>query len=65
MERQLAPATISAMILSAPAWQRLALAVRNPRLRERAADAMAERIVEAFEDRSEPDPRQMALPIIG
>jgi hypothetical protein len=63
MQRQPEPAEIASMILSAPAWVRLALAVRNPRLQERAVDVLADRIGGAMGDKGEPDPRQLALPM--
>jgi hypothetical protein len=60
MKHQPIPSTIASVILSAPAWERLALAVRNPRLRERAAVNIAERIA-MMDDEPESDPRQLPL----
>ncbi|WP_367613616.1 DUF6771 family protein [Sphingomonas sp. AP4-R1] len=53
------------MLLTAPTWARLGLSVRDERLRERAADAMAARIVQGLEGIAEPDPRQLVLHLDG
>lgn len=55
---------LSAILLNAPAWARLGLTVRDPRLRERAADALAATIVRKL-DEAEPvaDRDQLALPL--
>ncbi|WP_366510229.1 DUF6771 family protein [uncultured Sphingomonas sp.] len=60
MERLSAPA-IASMLLTAPAWARLGLTVRDERLRERAADAMAVRIVRGLGEGQEPNPDQLTL----
>ena len=60
---RLSPATVAAMILTSPAWARVGLTVRDHRLRQRAANEVAGRIVDGL-DAPEPaseDPRQMAL----
>lgn len=55
---------LSEIILDAPAWVRLGLAVTDARLRERAADALAAMIVEKSGATSEADdPNQLALSI--
>ena len=46
MERE----RLSVILQSAPAWARLGLTVPDPRLRERAADALAATIVERLDD---------------
>ena len=56
------PATLAAMILTAPAWARVGLTVRDHRLRERAATVVAEAIVAELDpERMPDDPRQLAL----
>ena len=58
------PATVSAAIMSAPAFARLGLSMRDPNTRERAADALAVAIVERLEHvRPEHDGNQMPLPL--
>lgn len=53
---------ISSILLSAPAWARVGLTVRDERMRERAADALAITIVERLEHPvSQSDPDQMML----
>lgn len=46
----LAPADIVPVILAAPAWARLGIAVRDPRLRARAAERLARTILEELDD---------------
>lgn len=61
---QLSPATLSAAIMSAPAFARLGLSMRDARMRERAADALAVAIVEGLErPRPDHDGSQMKLPL--
>ena len=50
-------------ILSAAGWARVGLTVRDERLRERAAEAMAAAIIDRLEDRPRPDGSQLALPL--
>ena len=60
---RLSPATVATMILTSPDWARLGLTGRDHRLRQRAADEVAGRIVAGL-DEPEPaseDPPQMAL----
>jgi hypothetical protein len=53
---------LSLIVLNAPAWVRLGLAVPDARLRERAADALAATIVEKLEDREDvEDANQLTL----
>jgi hypothetical protein len=53
---------ISTVLLSAPAWARLGLTVRDERMRERAADVLAATILERLQHPiSRPDPDQMLL----
>lgn len=53
---------LSLIVLNAPAWVRLGLAVPDVRLRERAADALAATIVDKLEDRDDvDDTNQLAL----
>ncbi|MFC7537846.1 DUF6771 family protein [Sphingomonas sp. GCM10030256] len=58
------PERLSTILLNAPAWARLGLTVRDSRLRERAADALAATIVQKL---GEPvhvvDRDQLALPL--
>ncbi|MCW3797130.1 hypothetical protein OMW55_04825 [Sphingomonas sp. BN140010] len=55
---------LSLILQSAPAWVRLGLTVPDPRLRERAADALAATIVERLDEpiRIE-DRNQLVLPL--
>lgn len=46
----IAPADIVPVILAAPAWARLGIAVRDPRLRARAAETLARTILEELDD---------------
>lgn len=62
MER-LTPPTLAATILDAPAWAQLGLAVRDPRMRERAAQAVAAFVIQRLEGEEPIDDRQLALPI--
>lgn len=58
------PSAVSAAIMSAPAFARLGLSMRDARTRERAADALAVAIVEGLErPRTEYDGSQMTLPL--
>lgn len=58
MERE----SISRIILNAPAWARVALTMRDERMRERAADVLAASILEKLNAQPAPDPNQMTLP---
>lgn len=60
----LSPATVSAAIMSAPAFARLGFSMRDPNTRERAVDALSVAIVEHLKH-SHPliDPDQMPLPL--
>ena len=57
---RLAPSLIATSILDAPTWARLGIGVRDPRMRERAAEEIAARICQA-ERPAEPDTRQLPL----
>ena len=58
------PLALSAAIRSAPVLTRLGIAVRDPRLRERAADRLAHSIIEWLERAPEPhDDNQLTLPL--
>lgn len=46
----LAPADIVPGILNAPGWARLGIAVRDPRLRKRAAETLARAILEELDE---------------
>lgn len=60
----LTPATVSAAIMSAPAFARLGLSMRDPNTRERAADALAVAIVERLEHAPpDHDGNQIPLPL--
>lgn len=54
---------LSSIVQNAPAWVRLGLAVPDPRLRERAADALAATIVQRLDEPLPPDQYQLALPL--
>ena len=57
------PFALSAAIRSAPVLTRLGLAVRDPRLRERAADRLAHCIIDWLDRAPEPhDDNQLTLP---
>jgi hypothetical protein len=58
MERE----RLSLILQNAPAWARLGLAIDDPRLRERAADALAATIVARLEPSVAVDRNQLALP---
>ena len=58
------PDRLATILLNAPAWARLGLTVRDPRLRERAADALAATIVARLDQpANEPDRNQLPLPL--
>jgi hypothetical protein len=61
MEREI----LSSILLAAPAWARVGLAVRDERMREQAADALAATIIERLAEREPPNRDQMALPLDG
>jgi hypothetical protein len=62
MQQRLEPAPLAHLLLTSPAWQRLGLAVPDPRFRERAANALARTIVDQLEGRGEPaDEGQLTL----
>ncbi|UZK67778.1 DUF6771 family protein [Sphingomonas sp. M1-B02] len=52
---------ISAALLAAPAWARIGLTVRDPRLQERAATELAQSVIEKLEGQDEADANQLAL----
>lgn len=55
---------LSTILQNAPMWVRLGLTVRDERLRERAADALAATIVSRLEEPiSVKDKNQLALPL--
>ena len=57
-------ARLSSIILSAPAWARVGLTMRDTQMRESAADALAATIVERLaEPPALPDRDQLCLPI--
>ena len=57
------PERLSAILLNAPIWARLALTVPNPHLPERAADALATIVRKLEEPTPETDRNQLALPL--
>jgi hypothetical protein len=60
MERE----RLSLILQNAPAWVRLGLTVRDPRLRERAADALAATIMQRLDEPVHVEDRsQLALPL--
>ncbi len=62
MERLTSP-LLATHLLAAPAWATLGLGVRDPRMRERAAAAVASFVLDRLEERELADDRQLALPI--
>lgn len=55
---------LSTILLNAPTWARLGLTVRETRLRERAADALAATIVRKLEEPAPViDRNQLTLPL--
>lgn len=52
---------IADALLDAPAWARVGLAVRDDRLREQAADALAARITATLNGECPPHPDQLRL----
>ena len=55
---------LSFILFNALAWARLGLTVPDPRLRERAADALAATIVRKLDEAEHaPDRDQLALPL--
>ncbi|MES1971532.1 MAG: DUF6771 family protein [Pseudomonadota bacterium] len=58
----IAPADIVPVILGAPAWARLGIAVRDPRLRARAAETLARSILDGLDgDVPADDANQLSL----
>jgi hypothetical protein len=56
-------ATLSSILIEAPAWARVGLTMPDPRMRERAADCLAATILDRLNQPAPTDPDQMALPI--
>ncbi|MBN2971185.1 hypothetical protein JW805_04045 [Roseomonas aeriglobus] len=58
----LTPDPLANALLHAPAWQRLGIVVADPRLREKAAKALAVSVIDEL-NRDQPyhDPRQLSL----
>ncbi|MCW6530760.1 hypothetical protein NEE01_15775 [Sphingomonas sp. MMSM24] len=54
---------VSAILLAAPGWARVGLAMPDERLRERAADALAATISERLASTPAPDRNQLNLPL--
>lgn len=55
---------LATILLTVPAWARLSLTVPDPRLRERAADALAATIVQRLDEPLHVvDRDQLALPL--
>jgi hypothetical protein len=55
---------LSLILQSAPTWARLGLTVRDARLRERAADALAATIIERLDEPTKVEDRnQLVLPL--
>ena len=51
------------ILMNAPAWARVGLTMRDARMRERAADALAATIQDRMHPQPRPDPGQLALPL--
>lgn len=61
MER-LDPQQLQEAILTAPAWARIGITMRDARMREKAATELANTIVERLTDSlTQPDPNQLSL----
>ncbi|QBM75962.1 hypothetical protein E2E30_09415 [Sphingomonas sp. AAP5] len=61
---QPAPADLSSAILSAPGWARVGITMPDARMRERAADALAQSILEqVFEQDRTAHADQLRLPL--
>ena len=55
---------LSLILQNAPTWARLGLTVRDPAMRERAADALAATIIDRLEEPLHlPNRDQLALPL--
>lgn len=54
---------LSAIILAAPGWARVALTMPDEELREQAADAIAAAIIEKVSGEPGPDRNQLTLPL--
>ncbi len=54
---------LSAILLAAPGWARVGLAMPDARLRERAADTLAATIIENLQQGAVPDVNQLRLPL--
>jgi hypothetical protein len=63
MERVATSSALTAAILAAPTWAHLGLTVRDARLRERAAQEVAETVLDRLQSGPAPDahPDQLAL----
>jgi len=58
----LAPADLAPIILAAPAWARVGITVRDPRLRARAAETLARSILDELDvDAPVRDANQLSL----
>lgn len=55
--------SLADMILTAPAWARIGLTMRDETMRERAARAMAQSILERMGSPPEADRDQLPLPL--
>jgi len=55
---------LSLILQTSPTWVRLGLTVRDPAIRERAADALAATIIDRMDEPvTVPDANQMPLPL--
>ena len=52
---------IADILVTAPVWARLGLAIRDARMRERAADCLAATIVDRLSEVPAADPNQLSL----
>ncbi|MEG3148456.1 DUF6771 family protein [Sphingomonas sp. ZT3P38] len=57
----LVPADLIPVILAAPAWARIGITVRDPRLRERAAETLARNILDELGGGPTQDANQLPL----
>lgn len=55
------PAVVAAAILGAAGWARVGITMRDEHMRARAAQELAQAIVEQIDPQPQPDPRQLAL----
>ena len=63
MERVASSSALTAAILSAPAWARIGLTLRDPRMQERAAQELAETVLDRLKQDFAPEAHPDQLPL--